>query len=280
MGRIIIVNTERRISIRAAMRRGDGFTLIELLVVIAIIAILAGLLLPVLARAKIRAQAIKCVSNLKQLQTGWHMYKDDYNELLLPNAPLGFAAGNTWCSGTAEDWYNGNANTNPVPYLTSLAAPYMGSQIKVYKCPGDNLLSSNGDRIRSVSMNSQVGADENSPNYNAGWQVYKKGTDIICPVPADLWIFGDETMYTLNDGYLQVGLTSPSFPDCPAAYHGGTWGISYADGHAEQHKWRTTAVTSIPYSKGVTGTYWPANPGGINNPDWYFVQQHSSCKTQ
>jgi len=62
--------------------RTKGFTLIELLVVIAIIAILAAMLLPALARAKVKAQAVKCISNQKQQYLGYHMYADDNRELL------------------------------------------------------------------------------------------------------------------------------------------------------------------------------------------------------
>jgi len=64
--------------------QGEGasraFTLIELLVVVAVIAVLAALLLPVVASAKVRAQGAACLNNLKQLQLAWSCYVDDYND--------------------------------------------------------------------------------------------------------------------------------------------------------------------------------------------------------
>ena len=275
-------------------RRGGhpGFTLIELLVVIAIIAILAAMLLPALSRAKIRAQEIQCVSNLKQLQLGAIMYAQDNGDVMLPNGPFNsLEPAKTWCGSTKEDWGTSDANTNITYYQNFILAPYMSGQIGVYRCPGDTVPSANGQRIRSYSMNSQMGnlyPDVKSQTLvnDLGYMAFVKVTELGARFsPSDAFVFCEENMCTLDDGYIWInmgnGAAAALYPNCPGSYHGNVCGFSFADGHCEAHKWKTGDlpgyVRTLYNQKLTSATCTATGPnGGRFNQDWIWLTTHAT----
>jgi prepilin-type N-terminal cleavage/methylation domain-containing protein len=274
-------HTKSNISDDRQVRRSNAaFTLIELLVVIAIIAILAAMLLPALAAAKMRAWSVKSVSNLKQLQLGAAMYSNDNNGYLLPNAPYGqnLGGGKAWIdvstSAFEEGIGNVEGNTNILLYTDALLAPYLGNQIGVYKSPADILPSANGQRLRSYSMNGQMGCVyiKKLVDYDSPAVEYVKETDIKQPDPSDAFVFCEENPHTINDGYLQIASQSSAagFPDVPGAYLGRGCAFSFADGSAQAHKWVTAVLVN------AVGPY-PYLTGGNQNADWLWFSQHAAA---
>jgi len=265
------------IETRRTGRAAHGFTLIELLVVIAIIAILAAMLLPALSKAKMQAWKAQSLSNLKQIQLGAKMYADEFNGILLPNAPFNppSPGSKAWVDVSSMAYVEGLqsqiGNTNTAIYTTGLLAPFLGNQLGVYRSPADTMLSQNGIRIRSYSMNGQMGCyyTKNLINYDAPAILYVKETDIINPAPCNAFVFCEESPYTINDGYVEINSqpTAPAFPDLPAAYLGGACAFSFADGHVEAHKWLTPVLINAKASN---------PPVTAANVDWIWFSQHAA----
>src|SRR4051794_19078148 len=142
-----------------------AFTLIELVVVIAIIAILAALLLPALARAKIKARNAVCLSQQKQLALAFHLYASEHEDQCVRSGQPGTSfvnETNNWNNNTMTAALDAS-NTNIDLFKTGLLSPYLANNYKVIKCPADKFLSSAQaragwtGRLRTYSMNAYIG---------------------------------------------------------------------------------------------------------------------------
>ncbi|MEI6197288.1 MAG: prepilin-type N-terminal cleavage/methylation domain-containing protein, partial [Verrucomicrobiota bacterium] len=149
-----------------------GFTLIELLVVIAIIAILAALLMPSLSKARMRAQAISCLNNTRQLGLACQLYTDDHDNFLPYNLGMNGTSLRTnlnWVNNVMT-WGLESDNTNTATITGASLGAYVSGNTAIYRCPADHALSSLqigagwNNRLRSYSLNAMLG---NAGNFYA-----------------------------------------------------------------------------------------------------------------
>ena len=213
---------QRQAGLRSPGQHRPGFTLIELLVVIAIIAILAALLLPALSKAKQKAQATQCVSQLHQCQVAMQAYLPDFNDRMFwgdPRSPAISTDGMdwfVWAGRTNNNVYTGQANM-----FNRIDRPlnHYGLSYQVVTCPLDQ------------------GRIESQPNKNMEWV-------------GNSYMFNCAGLPPLTtgglDGQRATGVAQPSrtvmFADCVVAFPTETHGwhrtkpagnVGAVDGHVE-----------------------------------------------
>lgn len=261
-----------------------GFTLMELVTVIAMIAIIAMMLLPVLMRANATALTVRCLNNMKQLQTGYRMYVDDNNGYLPWNF-IGGGVSNSWVVGNAQTDYN----TSNIRHASLY--PY-NQNTKIYVCPANNYSIEAGfgarddfnniikvgaliPETRTCSIESSMGGNSaNSPNgpwtvtTSPGWNTYAKLSSIQPARLSAKIVFVDEASGSVDDGLFALWpMNSGEYYwwNIPASRHDRGGVFSFTDGHVEYRKWRGGYIPGNSMQASGPGNGGPGFPGA---PFW------------
>jgi prepilin-type N-terminal cleavage/methylation domain-containing protein/prepilin-type processing-associated H-X9-DG protein len=273
-----------------ASKQASAFTLIELLVVIAIIAILAAILLPVLARARLKATEAYCLNNQKQLGLAFTMYVNENNNSLIQShtstgTPIWSGlndAGGFWgispnlppLTGSGASPGTALADVQTELMTNNMLSQYAGNP-GVFHCPGDsrfNLAIGSGSSIGwaydSYAVTENV---EGIPNSGFNQSFSKMGQ--IRRV-SDCIIFAEQSdTRGFNNDTFAMSVTGPlppiqfTFVDIFATYHGNVGTFAFSDGHAEARRWLDPAILAAGQATLTVGSSLYQYPGSSYKPD-------------